>query len=454
MPFDKPIIILHGWSDKSVSFEPLAAFLRTQGAEVIDLWLGDYQSMRDRITLWDLGLAFRRALEREQIPLARYSFDCVIHSTGALVAREFLRQICGGDATLTPIRNLVMLAPANFGSPLAKVGKSVIGRLFKGWSFDNIADGAAGETGERVLDALEMASPYSWQLGLDELTGGSATLFSAENCRTTVLAGTNKYTGMRGVTHVNGGDGTVLVSTANLNTRYLLVDFADPDQPKIIDRKTSTSAVAFAVLDRNHGTITHPDATREERSLPQVADWQRLFLAALQVTQAGYAAHLAVCAGQTVATFAAGRGDNFHQYMHVVFKVRDQFGQPVPDYVIDFYQLDDDDRDKVYRKIHGEVLEKVWTNTRDASYRSFLLDLTDLETFLQRNPEATIELSVAAANVSREISYRNPSQPAKGVRLFSQQDRNFWHPNETVLVEFILHRTTTENVFTLRHPAA
>lgn len=451
MAFDKPVVILHGWSDQSVSFEPIAAFLRDQGAQVVNIWLGDYQSMRDRITLWDLGLAFRRALEREKIPLDRFSFDCVIHSTGALVAREFLRQICGDDPSLTPIRNLVMLAPADFGSPLAKLGKSLIGRLVKGWNFDDVAGGSIGETGERVLDALEMASPYSWDLGLEELRGERASLFSPKNCRCTILVGTNKYGGMRGITHTVGGDGTVLVSTANLNAHYFLVDFENPDAPKIRETKSTRTPIAFAVLDRNHGTITHPND--KEENVPQVAEWQALFLAGLQITEAGYAAHVRACDKQTAETFARGKGENFNQYMHVVFKVRDQFGQPIPDYVIDFYQREDDKTDKVYQKIHRDVLEKVWTNTRDPSFRSFLLDLTDLRAYLDDHPHACIELSVGAANVSREIGFRNPTMPARGVRVFVGKKEDFWHFNQTVLVEMILHRITTDDVFTLRHPA-
>lgn len=449
-PFDKPVVILHGWSDKSVSFEPIATFLREHEAEVVSIWLGDYQSMRDRITLWDLGLAFRRALEGEKIPLDRFSFDCVIHSTGALVAREFLRQICGDNSSLTPIRNLVMLAPADFGSPLAKIGKSVMGRLFKGWNFDDVAGGSIGETGERVLDALEMASPYSWDLGLKELLGERASLFSSKNCRCTILVGTNKYSGMRGVTHVAGGDGTVLVSTANLNAHYYRVDFVDPDDPEIVETKSTRTPIAFAVLDRNHGTITHPDDRQE--NVPQVAEWQQLFLGGLQITEAGYAGHVQACERQTAQTFAQGKGDNFHQYMHVVFQVRDQFGQPVSDYVIDFYQLEDDAADRVYQKIHRDVLEKVWTNTRNASFRSFLLDLTDLRTYLDEHPKARVELSVGAARISREIGFRNPTQPARGVRVFDSKKGDFWHVNQTVLVEMILHRIPTDEVFTLRHP--
>jgi esterase/lipase len=36
---DIPVLILHGWSDTSASFKPLANFLRNNGRQVIDIWL-------------------------------------------------------------------------------------------------------------------------------------------------------------------------------------------------------------------------------------------------------------------------------------------------------------------------------------------------------------------------------------------------------------------------------
>jgi pimeloyl-ACP methyl ester carboxylesterase len=443
MAFDLPVLIIHGWSDNSKSFESLATFLRGQGAQVIDIRLGDYISMRDRVTLYDIGLAMRRALAGAHVNETRYSFDCVVHSTGGLVIREFLRQVCGDDASLTPVRNLVMLAPANYGSPLAKIGKSLTGRIVKGWDWES---SRFGETGERILDALEMSSPYSWALALEDLVGNRSALFTAGNCRCTVMVGSNKYGGLSGFTHIAGGDGTVLVSTANLNLIHYAVDFANPDKPKLTVEKENPAAIALAVFDRNHGTITEAQGS----GLPQVTEWQAIFMAALNVTQTGYSAHVKACDKQTQLTFSTGKGDNFHQYMHVVFRARDQFGQPIPDYVVDFYQRDDDNTDKVYRKIHGDVLEKVWTNTRDASYRSFLLDLTDLAAFMKKNPKAKVDLSIAAARVSAEVGYLNPSQPAAGIRVFEAGKGKFWHWNQTVFVDLTLHRDPIPEVFTLR----
>src|SRR5437867_830997 len=94
-----PVIILHGWSDSSDSFRSLAGWLEQNGFNVIDIYLGDYLSMNDEITLTDLGVAFERALAEKNIAQNRFSFDVIVHSTGGLVIREYLRQFCGGDAS-------------------------------------------------------------------------------------------------------------------------------------------------------------------------------------------------------------------------------------------------------------------------------------------------------------------------------------------------------------------
>jgi len=448
----KPLLILHGWSDDSSSFKSLAAWLKNQGFTTVDIYLGDYISLHDEITPTDLGFAFRRALQARQIPTTRHSFDLIAHSTGALVALEFLRQHCltngKPDAQLTPIRNLCLLAPATFGSPLASKGKSLIGRTLKGWSWDRLLQNPArlGQTGQRVLDALELASPYSRQLGLDTMFDPSFPLLDPANIRATVLVGSAPYEGIARVTHEPSSDGTVRVSTANLNAHHYEVDFAQPDKPIAKKFLRSFSDAAFAVFDRNHGSICDPST-----NLVQAAEWSATILAALTLSgPVAYPAHVAACKTTTQATFQAKSTEtNFHQYMHVVFRVRDQFGDPVPDYVIDFYQPKKDANDKVYGIIHGEILEKVTANSRDPSLRSFLFDITDLEAFLKTNPAARVHFSIAAAPVSKDISYRNPTRSSEGVPIFTLNDRAFIHPNEPVLVDITLHRDPSTRVFTL-----
>lgn len=432
-----PLIILHGWSDTSASFNPLAAWLAANDFDVVPIYLGDYLSMNDEVTLHDLGFAFRRALRDKGIAQERHSFDVVVHSTGGLVIREYLRQVCQGRPHETPVGRLLMLAPANFGSPLAKLGKSVLGRLLKGWDWDHF-----GETGTCILEGLELASPYTFQLALDDLFDPDNDVFAPENTRVTVLVGTNSYDNYRKAMHENGSDGTVRVSTANLNASLLRVDFADPAAPTHAYVEANCRRLAFGVLNRNHSSIHDPEDGNQRD------DWARLVKRALTVPVSGYAAHVADCDRVTAKTFAdGGSSQKYHQFQHIVFRVRDQFDQPVEDYMVEFYQEEGDRPDRVFAKVHGEILEKVTTYSKDGSYRSFLFDVTDLERFFEQRPKARVEMSVTAAAISRRISYRNPPG---GIPVFKADDRHFLRPNEPVLVDVTLHRDPAPEVFTLK----
>jgi len=435
-----PIVILHGWSDTSESFKPLADWLKARDFTVVPIFLGDYLSMNDELTLHDLGFAFQRALAAKKIRQDPHSFDVIVHSTGGLVVREYLRQVCQGAPQKTPVEHLLMLAPANFGSPLAKLGKSVLGRLLKGWDWDHL-----GQTGKAILEALELASPYSYQLALDDLFDLRNAIFDPANIRVTVMVGTGAYDNYRKALHENGSDGTVRVSTANLNANLLRVDFSNPANPKHTFVQDNCPKLALAVFDRNHSSIHDPALAT------QAADWARIVQRALTVPVSGYAAHVADCATVTTRTFASGGSSQmYHQYQHVVFRVHDQFGQPVDDYIVEFYQEEGDPPDRVFAKIHGEILEKVTTYSGDSSYRSFLFDMTDLAKFFDQRPKARVEMSITAAAISSRISYRNP--PA-GITVFSAKDRKFMRPNEPTLVDVTLYRDPAPEVFKLSpHP--
>ncbi len=431
-----PIVILHGWSDTSESFTPLADWLKGQGFNVVPIYLGDYLSMNDEITLHDLGFAFQRALKAKNISQAPHSFDVVVHSTGGLVVREYLRQVCQGAPQKTPVEHLLMLAPANFGSPLAKLGKSVLGRLLNGWDWNHL-----GQTGTIILNALELASPYSFQLALDDLFDPKNAIFDPANTRVTVMVGTSAYDNYRKALHENGSDGTVRVSTANLNANLMRVDFSDPKAPQYSFVQDNCPKLALAVFDRNHTTI-HDPAVATQKS-----DWTRIVQKALTVPVSGYAAHVADCATLTTKTFVSGGSSQmYHQFQHVVFRVHDQFGQPVDDYIVEFYQEDGDSGDRVFAKIHGEILEKVTTYSGDSSYRSFLFDMTDLAKFFDQKPNARVDMSITAAAVSSRISYRNPPT---GITVFSAKNRAFMRPNEPTLVDVTLYRDPAPEVFKL-----
>lgn len=437
----RPIIILHGWSDSAKSFINLAQWLKSNGFEVVDIVLGDYLSMNDEVTLYDLGVALRNALIARNVPQSQHAFDMIVHSTGGLVAREYMRQVCRGDATSTPVRHLCMLAPANFGSPLATLGESIAGRVLKGWDWTHL-----GQSGKKILEGLELASPYTWQLA-DDLFDPTFPIFAPHNTMTTVMVGTVPYPDpVKSIFYENGSDGTVRASTANLNAHRFTLDFTRPQTPVLSGRPRNSEPIAFAIFHRNHGNMPDPSETLAQHDL-----WARTLKDALTLETSGeYDVHVQNCQAVLESTFFEAAGSPnpewYHRYEHVVFRVRDQFGEGLPDYMIEFYQEDGDPQDDVFVKMHKEILEKVTRNNADASYTSFLIDTTDLEAYLNTNPAASVQLSVTVPSISERIGYENPSG---GATAFTNTNRRLIFPNEPVLVDVIVNRRPTPEVFKL-----
>ncbi len=170
-----PILIIHGWSDNYESFLPLKAWLNSRGYPAQQVFFGNYESMEDHVTFDDLAVGLQTRFDEMREagslpPLAPFSLDVIVHSTGGPVVRHwlyyYLTEICRGDLTRCPIRCLIMLAPANFGSRLAAAGKSALAKLFKG----GVAHGF--QTGQRILEGLELGSPVLWRLAEHDLFAG------------------------------------------------------------------------------------------------------------------------------------------------------------------------------------------------------------------------------------------------------------------------------------------
>ena len=121
------LIIIHGYSDGATSFTALRDFFVTSGAyQRQDVFLLNYDSLDDTSTFEDfadkLDEDYRKLFQGERI-------DVACHSTGALVARAWLRMhyqrevTAGVNSPASPVEHLLMFAPANFGSDLARLGQ-------------------------------------------------------------------------------------------------------------------------------------------------------------------------------------------------------------------------------------------------------------------------------------------------------------------------------------------
>ena len=182
--------------------------------EVFELDISRYISLEDGIGIDDISRAFDNALNTDFRHLRDGTFHVVIHSTGALVIRNWIRKFAGRRQ---PIRNLVYLAGANFGSGWAHLGKGQLarwGRQF--WS--------GSEAGVKVLNALELGSSDTIDMQVGFISEGGE-MVKTHGVREFVIIGSQPKTSLMSIpvrfAREDGSDGVVRVSSANLNFIYV-----------------------------------------------------------------------------------------------------------------------------------------------------------------------------------------------------------------------------------------
>jgi len=256
----KIVILVHGWSVTNTdTYGELAARLkseaRTHGLaiDIRHIWISKYVSFADEVRLEDLSRGFEAAIRRElgkELDKGR-RFACITHSTGGPAIRDWWNRFHPESSSEScPMSHLIMLAPANFGSALAQLGKSRVSRL-KSW-FQGV------EPGQGVLDWLELGSPESWDLNYDWIHRGTNPVEGDAPVFPFVLTGQTidrkLYDNLNPYTGELGSDGVVRVPAANLNASYIRLvqnahNAAKPNE-LVLDKacSTTTQRSAFAVI--------------------------------------------------------------------------------------------------------------------------------------------------------------------------------------------------------------
>lgn len=217
------LVFVHGWSvTNTATYGDLPQRLQRQAAAagmrltLADLWLSAYVSFDDAVSMDDLVRAFDHALRGLQLDDG--PFACITHSTGGPLVRSWLRAQRERPSLYRPCKlsHLIMLAPANYGSALARLGKGSLGKL-KAW-MDDI------EPGQRVLDWLTLGSAESLALNLDGIhsddparSGQYLFVLTGDRPDRKLYDHLNSYTGE------DGSDGVVRIAAANLNARHAVL---------------------------------------------------------------------------------------------------------------------------------------------------------------------------------------------------------------------------------------
>lgn len=234
MPMKKVVVFVHGWSVTNTDTYGglpirLAEEAKAAGIDIqiVDIFLGKYISFHDEIRVRDIAKAFNAAVKDQLADVLNNGmrFVCITHSTGGPVIRHwwhhYYEKVPGNG--ICPMSHLIMLAPANYGSALAQLGKGRLSRL-KFW-FGGV------EPGQGVLDWLELGSAESWDLNTSWIRSDGSQIgpmgifpfvLTGEYIDRALYDNINSYTGEI------GSDGVVRVAAANLCGTYIKLAQEEP----------------------------------------------------------------------------------------------------------------------------------------------------------------------------------------------------------------------------------
>ncbi|MCK5218977.1 alpha/beta hydrolase [bacterium] len=457
-------LIIHGWSDCSLSFKRLKKYLIKQGIGKTDTILyADYESREDNITFDDVidglndQMLKRGIIDRNGAKLRE--LNVIVHSTGGLIIRHWIWRYYfknGNRMAECPVRRLIMLAPANFGSPLAHRGKSFLGVLFKGrWKIGDFL-----EVGRRLLEGLELASPYQWQLAHKDLLV-SEPYFTTDQIQTSIMVGLKDYEGLRGWVNKPGTDGTVVIAGTSLDVVKLRLDFSKSRKPGsgrycphdwVV--KQAVDGFAFGVLEGvDHGGVVE-DAGKDNTQVSAFlmdalrtrgpGDFRRLKTRLAKVTEESYA--------------RTGKPRFQQFFLHVL----DDQGVSIPDYTVEFFimkagrgpgQLISRQtmtrKELIHsRKAHAEMTAEIHTNSQDTSYRRLMVNIEKIKAVLkaaQQDMRAGVVLSMRMYVPDSDKGIRYANKNLQNIILYNHcgeapDQPSFFYPNTTTFMEIKVDR--------------
>lgn len=440
-----PIVIVHGWSDDYASFRKLRDFLSSKlGVPATILKLGDWISLDDDIGYADIAQAMERAWVAEGLPVKPRSVDAVVHSTGALVVREWMTRYHAPETV--PIHRFLQLAPANFGSHLAHKGRSFIGRAVKGWK-------TGFETGTRILRGLELASPYTRALAdRDLFVAPNKRWYGADRILATVLVGNSGYSGIQAIANEDGSDGTVRIGTANLQTALVSVTFPPGPVAPVVQFRGTAGNTAFAIVDRdNHSDITMKNGPSRSGLR------EELILGALKVRDADFPATASdPFAWQATLDAKAGSAKTSSPArQNTVVHLTDDFGEDVVDFFFEFWRSGGSDT-VFEQRFYKDVIDNVHVFDGNGSWRALNLDIDKFEA-LRKDPKLGFQKLLVGV-------FASPAMKGKanvGYGTATDADIGAWHvegrdfakafsPHRTLFVDIQIPRMVGGNVFRFR----
>jgi|GEM_PF-317998 len=473
------ILIIHGYSDGATSFTDLRDFfIREKLYKRENIFLLNYASMDDEATFLDF--ADKLDADYENI-FGGERIDVACHSTGALVARCWLAlrrrrlQERGGTVD-NPVKRLLMFAPANFGSDLAGMGQSFLGKFRSTFFNSKSHDDDFMESGRQVLQGLEPASPFQWELS--EIDLHEATYFSPndESGASTfpfVFAAGENYEGQLQAKIIAkrrkaGTDGTVRICGTSLNTRRCQISFVDADTAPQWEPEVKFGMIPFSVFKNfHHGSIVSTGAGRgdkkNQKKRQQASDNFMAVDGPGPLVKKALRVHN-VEAFEKVSrefndvserNYAALDGKLQDRYQQFFIRVRDDIDAIVDDFFLDFYVIDANGREhtQLTEAFDEDLAPEFYVHSDDKSCRVMMVNCRRLKQFNKqlKDAQARLVLDISAVPPLPDVKYQ-----AGRCILYDPNDTKgnrgkpkFMFPNTTTLVDIVLNRIQSSKLLHL-----
>ncbi|MDQ6972154.1 MAG: alpha/beta hydrolase [Mariprofundaceae bacterium] len=476
-----PILLIHGYASEG-SHNPveeiygdLPAHLRQEFGDdaVVEIDLSRWISLSDGISLDDVSFAMQRALNEKFSHLLASGFHVVIHSTGALVVRNWIRRF---SPKPSPVKNLVYLAGANFGSGLAHIGQGQLSR----WG--RLILSGTGR-GTKVLKELEFGSWKTLDLHHAFLEDGFDMRLNYE-VQEFCLNGSQTLPAMRMVPiryiKEDSSDNTVRTSACNLNFNYI------PVSPHTEGANISKESIAELMEQRlNNIEVAH---SYYEYNLSRMCENREPVPFAVIFETAHFGADIGIVAGkdnrgeviplvsealntpydvdvyrQVAKSFAAASASTFARaaelhgspiewnkqaqyegHAQLIFRLRDQFGDAVEHFDI---TIRSGEKQKETTRLE-DCIEDEHNNSRDKGAITFYLrtqrynDGTWTE-LLDSVQKTNVEITGYEA-LSDEISYLPLT-----ISLEPEQIRHAIQSFRTTIFDIELMRLPSDKVFAI-----
>ncbi|HVS08692.1 MAG TPA: hypothetical protein VMS76_02370 [Planctomycetota bacterium] len=491
----EPIVLIHGYSaeSKGETTEEIEAIYgtlpsdlrRVFGAEnVVEIDVSRYVSLEDGVRIDDISLGLERALRQDFAHLLAGRFHCIVHSTGALVARNWIRRF---SPQPSPIKTLTYLAGANFGSGWGHIGQ---GQLAKWW---RMVFEQGNERGLQCLEALELGAEWTLDLHLFFLEA-SRHPFAAYQVMEFVAIGSYTehdwfFMPIR-YAKEDGSDGVVRVSGSNLNFNYIRLaptaharSMGWPDVQAAIDAnryRTRRQPAHYEVTARSRageaGRPTVPLAvlfetthSGEKRGIVTGSKPRRTVLdlirTALATEPDGYLEAVRRFQEVTDATYERARGlergmfslehdprGQYDPHSQVIFRLRDQNGAPVRHFDV-FFNSGEIDRRSIGKDPSlpvNKLFEDKHVNQKDRNIILFYLRSAQYEPRKRRWVNRVEQVE----GLTFEITATEPeTDEIAYLPLVHKVDREAlarWIvPHETTIIDVELLRVPSPKIFKL-----